>query len=117
VTRVSPVLDDALVAAALLGSAVYAMFALGPRALRQRALSRIAGWAALAPAWSGLRGLAARLGAAAAKSPGACGGCDNCGSEGTTAEGPQATSGSARSSGARSSGDIKIPLASIGRRR
>jgi hypothetical protein len=100
-----------LVAAALLASAVYALFALGPRALRRRALSRVAAWAARAPARLGLRGLAAGLGAAAAKSSGACGGCDNCGSENATAQGPQA--GSTHSSG----GDIKIPLASIGRRR
>ena len=106
----SPALDNVLVAAALLASALYAIFKLGPRALKQRALLRVAGWVARAPAWSGLRGLAARMGAASAKSSGACGGCDNCGGESATA-GPQATS--TRASG----GDIKIPLATIGRRR
>jgi hypothetical protein len=110
---VSPLLDNILVAAALLGSALYATFALGPRALRRRALSRVAAWAARAPAWLGLRGLAARLGAAAEKPPGACGGCDNCGSESAPAQGPQATARPTGSSG----GDIKIPLSSIGRRR
>ena len=104
----NPVLDDILVAAALLASAVYALFALGPRALKRRALSRVAGWALRAPAWFGLRGLAARLGAASAQASGACGGCDNCASDGAaTTE----TSASARGA------DIKIPLASIGRRR
>jgi len=109
---VSPVLDNVLVAAALLASALYAIFKLGPRALRQRTLTRVARWAARAPARSGLRGLAARMGAASAQPSGACGGCDNCGSESTTA-GPQATAGPARAGG----GDIKIPLAAIGRRR
>jgi hypothetical protein len=104
---VNPVLDDILVAAALLASAVYALFALGPRALKRRALARVAGWALRAPAWFGLRGLAARLGAASAKTSGACGGCDNCGSDGA------ATETSAPAGGA----DIKIPLANIGRRR
>jgi hypothetical protein len=112
VTRVSPILDNVLVAAALLASAMYAMFALGPRALRRRALSRVAAWAQNAPAWLRLRGLATRLGAAAAKSPGACGGCDSCG-ESAAAQGPQATAGSTHASG----GDVKIPVASIGRRR
>jgi hypothetical protein len=111
VTRVSPILDNVLVAAALLASGVYAMFALGPRTLRRRALSRVAVWAERAPAWLGLSGFAARLAAAAAKSSGACGGCDNCGSESATAQDSQP--GSTRSNG----DDIKIPLASIGRRR
>jgi len=104
---VNPVLDDILVAAALLASAVYALFALGPRTLRRRTLERIAGWALRAPAWCGLHDLAARLGAASVKASGACGGCDNCGSEGAATE----TSASAGGD------DIKIPLASIGRRR
>ncbi|MGD0493456.1 MAG: DUF6587 family protein [Steroidobacteraceae bacterium] len=106
----SHVLDNLLVAAALLASAVYALFALGPRAWRRRALARAAGWAGRAPAWLGLRGLAARMDAAAAKSSGGCGGCGDCGSESSPAAGAPA---SARPGG----GDIKIPLASIGRRR
>jgi hypothetical protein len=104
---VNPVLDDILVAVALLASAAYALLSLGPRALRRRALARVAGWALRAPARFGVRGLAARLGAASAKTSGACGGCDNCGSEGAAAE----TSASARGA------DVKIPLTSIGRRR
>jgi hypothetical protein len=104
---VNPVLDDILVAAALLASAAYALFALGPRALKRRMLSSVAGWALRAPAWLGLRSLAARLGAASTKASGACGGCDNCGSEGAAAE-PSASGRGA---------DIRIPPASIGRRR
>ena len=103
----SPVLDGVLVTAALSASAAYALFALGPRTLRRDALMRVAGWASRAPGWPGLRGVAAWLGAAAAKSSGACGGCDNCGND----EGAKT---SATPSG--SSGEIKIPVASIGRR-
>jgi hypothetical protein len=100
----SPLLDDILVAAALVASAGYALFALGPRTWRRGALSRVAGWAAHMPAWSGLRALATRLGAAAAKSPGACGGCDSCGSEGEAAPTVDQS-------------EIKVPLTRIGRRR
>ena len=104
----NPVLDDILVAAALLASAVYALFVLGPRTLQVAGCSNASpGWALHAPAWCGLRGLAARLGAASVKASGACGGCDNCGSEGAATE----TSASAGDA------DIKVPLASIGRRR
>jgi hypothetical protein len=104
---VNPVLDDILVAAALLASVVYALFSLGPKSVRRRALSHAAGWALRAPAWLGLRGLAARLGAAATKASGACGGCDSCGSD-AAAPGPSTPAGDS---------DIKIPLSSIGRRR
>jgi hypothetical protein len=99
----SPLIDDVLVAAALLASGGYALFALGPRTWRRGALSRLSGWAARMPRGFFLRGLAARLGAAAAKSPGACGGCDNCSSE--------------DAAGASKNSEIKIPLASIVRRR
>jgi hypothetical protein len=101
------ILDDAAVAAALLVSALYVLLTLGPRALRRRALSRLAEWAARAPAGLRLAGLAARLGAAANKA-GACGGCDNCASP--------AKGGSA---GGRSDGasEFKIPVGGIGRRR
>jgi hypothetical protein len=105
----SPVLDNVLVAAALLASGVYALFKLGPRTLRRGVLSQVAGWAGRAPTWSGLRGLAARLGAAAAKSSESCGGCDNCGSD----SGADAGATAGQSSGP----EIKIPVASIGRRR
>jgi hypothetical protein len=128
---VNALLDNLLVIAALLASALYALFKLGPRALRRAALSRVAHWAGRAPGWFGLRRLAARLDAAAMQPSGACGGCDNCASEGAAAQGspqgsPQgSTSASppaslaASHSASHSDGgsEIKIPLASIGRRR
>ena len=104
----NPILDDLLVAAALLASLGYALFALGPRALRGRALSRIAGWAGRAPSWLGLSGFAARVGSAAAKPPGACGGCDSCASDGKSPSAAQQAPGAGS--------EIKIPLASVGRR-
>jgi hypothetical protein len=110
----SHVLDDILVAAALLGSAVYALFSLGPRGLRRSVLMGVAGWADRAPAWLGPRSVAARLGAAAAKSSGACGGCDNCGSEGGAKS--SAGAGTSATAGGSSGSEIKIPVASIGRR-
>jgi hypothetical protein len=105
---VNPILDDLLVAAALLASLGYVLFALGPRALRRRALSRIAGWAGRAPSWLGLSGLAARVGSAAGKPAGACGGCDSCAGDGKSPSAAQQTPGSAS--------EIKIPLASLRRR-
>jgi hypothetical protein len=77
------ILDNLLVGAVLLASLGYAIYKLGPRALRQRILAAL------------------RLSASAGKSQGACGGCDNCGTD--TA--PQSASA-----------EIKIPVAKIGRR-
>jgi hypothetical protein len=76
------VLDDFLVGVVLLASLGYAVYKLGPRTLRARVL--------------------AALGREPAKAQGACGGCDNCGSE--SAE-PQP-----------SSAEIKVPVEKIGRR-
>ena len=114
----SPLLDNLLVVAALTASAVYALFKLGPLALRRALLSHFARWIDRAPGWCGLRGVAARLGAAAVKSSGSCGGCDNCGSEGGTAQGspPASLSASQSASLSASGSEIKVPLASIGRR-
>ena len=106
----NPILDNFLVVTALAASAVYALFKLGPSALRRALLARVANWVALAPGWCGLRGVAARLGAAAVKSSGSCGGCDNCGSEGGAAQASPPASVSASAS------EIRVPLASIGRR-
>ncbi len=79
-------LDDSLVALALLVSAGYVLASLGPRSLRHRflrALSRLLG---KAPAFLRLGGASEKLAAASAlKAQGACGGCDNCGSEQTPA--------------------------------
>ena len=100
-------LDDLLVGAVLLLSLGYAIARLGPRTLRQRMLAVLSRMLASAPASFRLSRVAQRLSAASAKAQVACGGCDNCGSEGA------ATETSASAGGA----DIKIPLASIGRRR
>jgi hypothetical protein len=96
------VLDDFLVGAVLIASLGYAVFKLGPASLRQRifaALSQIAG---AAPASLKLAGIAQRLEAASGKTQGACGGCDNCGTESTSA--PQ------------SPPEINVPVGKIGRR-
>jgi hypothetical protein len=118
----NPLLDNFLVVAALAASAVYALFKLGPRALRRALLSRVAGWVGRAPDWCGLRGLAVRLGAAV-QSSGSCGGCDNCGNEGAAAQASPPAGQSLDDSGARrpashstSGSEIRVPLARIGRR-
>jgi hypothetical protein len=82
------VFDEFLVGAALLASLGYAVAKLGPKLWRKRILE--AG------------GVAQRLEAASGKNQGACGGCDNCGTESSSA--PQ------------SSAEIKVPVAKIGRR-
>jgi len=96
------ILDGFLVGLALLASAGYAAVSLGPRSLRRRILGVLSHGAARAPAFLGLGRSAQRL-AAAAKAQGACGGCDNCGSEPKTA--PQPTKA-----------EIRVPVARIGRR-
>jgi hypothetical protein len=81
------VLDNSLVGLALLASAGYAVVKLGPRSLRQRMLAGLSRLIARAPPAFGLRGIAGRLRAASAgKVQGACGGCDDCGSEQTPAQ-------------------------------
>jgi hypothetical protein len=97
------VLDNSLVALALLASTSYALFSLGPRSLRKKLLAALGGFLSRAPIWLGLGSVAQRLVAAsAAKAQGACGGCENCGSE--------------DSSTAAAGAEIKIPIAKIGRR-
>ena len=99
----SSILDNALVGLALLASAGYAAVSLGPRSLRRRILGVVSHGAARAPAFLGLGRIAQRLAAAASKAQGACGGCDNCGSEQTTAPQPPKA-------------EIRVPVARIGRR-
>jgi len=100
----SSILDNALVGLALLASAGYAAVSLGPRSLRRRILGVLGSAAARAPTFLGLGGMAQRLAAAsAAKAQGACGVCDNCGSEPTTAPQPPKA-------------EIRVPVARIGRR-
>jgi hypothetical protein len=98
------VLDNSLVGVLLLASVGYALYKLGPRNLSKRILEILSRTMAAAPAFLKLGAVARRLATASAgKAPGACGGCDNCGSE--------SDSGSQSSSA-----EIKIPVAKIGRR-
>jgi hypothetical protein len=93
------VLDNLLVGALLLASVGYAVYKLGPRTLKTRILAAAGRALAAAPAFLRLGAAATRL--AATKAPGACGGCDNCGSE---------------SAEPKAAAEIKIPVAKIGRR-
>jgi predicted phage tail protein len=95
-------LDDLLVGAVLLVSLGYAFARLGPRTLRQRMLAGLGRILASAPASFRLGGVAQRLSAASGQAQAACGGCDNCGSENTSAP--------------KVSAEISVPVAKIGRR-
>ncbi|HEY1315063.1 MAG TPA: DUF6587 family protein [Steroidobacteraceae bacterium] len=101
------VVDNSLVGLALLLSAGYAVLTLGPRGLRRGLLTALRWIAARTPAFLGLRRSAVRLAerlaaAASGKAAGACGGCDDCGSE------PK--------SGKSTDGEVTVPVAKIGRR-
>ncbi len=103
------VLDNSLVGLALLASAWYAATKIGPRSLRQSVLKGLSRLFAQAPTFFGLRRISERLDAAAAnKAQGACGGCDNCGSEQTPAQ----QAGAENSASA----EVRVPVAKIGRR-
>jgi hypothetical protein len=98
------VLDNFLVGVLLLGSVSYAVYKVGPRTLKRRILQTLIRAAAAAPAFLRLGRVAQKLDAASAgKTQGACGGCDNCGTESSSE--PQS-----------SSAEIKVPVAKIGRR-
>jgi hypothetical protein len=97
------VLDNFLVGVLLLVSVGYALYKLGPRALRKRMLAALSRVMSAAPAFLGLGRAARRLTLESAGNAGACGGCDNCGSETSSQPKP-------------SSAEIKIPVANIGRR-
>jgi len=101
-------LDNGLVALALIASAGYALSSLGPKTLRRRLWTALARLAASAPSGMHMGGIARRLAEAAAKSSAACGGCGSCGSE--------ASDGSVASAGAASA-EVRVPLESIGKRR
>jgi len=103
------ILDGSLVCLALLLSVGYALLSLGPRSLRRRLLAALSGAAARAPAVLGLRAAAQRLSTAAAgKSQGACGGCDDCGtSAADTTKSPAKDLPTA---------EVRVPVAKIGRR-
>jgi len=98
------VLDNFLVGVLLLASVAYAVYKLGPRTLKRRILQTLSRAMAAAPAFFRLGRAAQKLDAASAgKAQGACGGCDNCGTE---------SSSEAQSSSA----EIKVPVGKIGRR-
>jgi hypothetical protein len=97
----SHLLDNLLVGAVLLLSLGYAFAKLGPRVLRRRMLEMLSRMLASAPAVFRLGRVAQRLSAASAKAQGACGGCDNCGSESTPP---------------KVSAEISVPVGKIGRR-
>jgi hypothetical protein len=100
---VNSVLDNTLVGLALVVSAGYAVTSLGPRSLRRRVLASLSRMTARAPAFLRLSRMSQRLAiASAGKAQGACGGCDNCGSEKTPAAAPAA--------------EVSVPVAKIGRR-
>jgi hypothetical protein len=97
-------LDDSLVALALLASAGYALASLGPKGLRVRIWGALAHLAARAPKFLRLGRIARRWEeAAAGKASGACGGCGSCGSDSSEAERAPPS-------------DIRVPVAKIGRR-
>jgi hypothetical protein len=101
-------LDNLLVGGAILLSAVYAVAKLGPRSLRTRMLAALSRRLAAAPSFLGLGRLSKGLATAAGKAQGACGGCDNCGTE--SAPAPQSAAS------AQSSAEVTVPVANIGRR-
>jgi hypothetical protein len=92
--------DDLAVTLVILAALLYVLMVLGPRALRRGVLAGLSALLAQLPPALRLAALANRLrSAAAVKAKGACGGCDDCGS--------QAESGA---------GETRIPLSKIGRR-
>lgn len=97
------ILDDGLVALALVASAAYALSSLGPKALRKQLWGTLARLAERAPSMLHLRGVARRLNAAADKAS-ACGGCDNCGSQSPDTDRKAAT-------------EVRVPLSELGKRR
>jgi hypothetical protein len=98
------IIDNSLVGLALIASAGYAVASLGPRSVRRGLLSALGAAMLRAPRFLGLGPIARRIAAASAeKAAGACGGCDNCGSEQTAAPNPPAA-------------EVSVPVANIGRR-
>jgi len=100
----STLLDGSVVGLALLASVGYAVSSLGPRSWRVRLLAATSRLAERAPSYLKLGSIARRLAAAAIVKPqGACGGCDNCGTESATA--PHSAPA-----------EVKVPVANITRR-
>jgi hypothetical protein len=94
-------LDEFLVGAVILASLGYALIKLGPRSLRQRILQYLGRIFEAAPSFLKLKGVAEKLVAASGKTQAACGGCDSCGSESSSAPQPS---------------EINVPVGKIGRR-
>jgi hypothetical protein len=110
-------LDDFLVGLVLLAGFGYALYSLGPKALRTRLLMGLSWLLSRVPAVIGVRGLSQRLEMRATlKAKGACGGCDNCGSDSSAAK-TAGGSGVGGSSVGDSGGEVRVPLEKIGRRR
>jgi len=103
------ILDDLVVGLVLLISAGYAVYSLGPRSLRSRTFAALSRVTARAPGFLGRGRMARWLAASSAnKSQGACGGCDNCGTDkATTSTGVAPTAVTS---------EVRVPLAKIGRR-
>jgi hypothetical protein len=99
------VFDDLTVGVLLLASVTYAAYALGPKALRQRLLSM---GGSVLPGRAGRR---LRL-AADAKSSGACGGCDSCGSAAKTT----VSASAGVPDGGSTMREVRVPLAQIAKR-
>jgi hypothetical protein len=103
------ILDNSLVGLALLVSAGYAVSSLGPRSLRRRLLAALSRLLARAPKFLGLARVARWLAVASAgKAQGACGGCDDCGSE-------QAPAQKSSTQDSRAA-EVRVPVTKIGRR-
>jgi hypothetical protein len=100
------VLDNSLVALALLASAGYALAALGPKGLRRQLYATLARFIARAPKFLRLDRLARRLDAASAGASAGCGGCSSCGSEASSADKPAAPGAP----------EVRVPLEKIARR-
>jgi hypothetical protein len=98
----SRLLDTALVTIVLAASMGYALYSLGPKTLRRWLRTTLADLAARAPAALHLGGIERRLREAAGA--GACGGCDSCAPSAEDARG-----GAGK--------EIRVPAASIGKRR
>jgi hypothetical protein len=114
----SPLLDAALVAIVLAASVGYALYSLGPKTLRRWLRTALADLAARAPAALHLGRVERRLREAAGGS-GACGGCGSCASTADAAGADDAGGVEARAEDARGGAgkEIRIPAASIGKRR
>jgi len=98
------ILDNILVGLALTVSATYAVASLGPKSFRRRLLGALGRLMARAPAFLHLQRAAQWFTVASdGKAPGACGGCDSCGSEQGPVHEPQES-------------EVNVPVAKIGRR-